>query len=128
MVWHLLPVWRHSCQHGTDEGVSEPEGGRGELVEDAWVAPNVVVVGVALRLDTQVVQVHVVPADDAGKELVEGDVLVHGRHDLAAFLVQDLVTPVRVHALSNTSKKIHEIRLCLLLCVMLKKCFHEAFF
>lgn len=108
--------------------MSEPEGGRGELVEDAWVAPNVVVVGVALRLDTQVVQVHVVPADDAGKELVEGDVLVHGRHDLAAFLVQDLVTPVRVHALSNTSKKIHEIRLCLLLCVMLKKCFHEAFF
>ena len=103
VVWHLLPIGRHPGEHGTDEGVPEPEGGRSKLVEDARVAADVVVVGVALGLDPQVVQVHVVPADDAGKELVEGDVLVHRRHYFSALLVEDLVAPVGVHSLKTTT-------------------------
>ena len=96
---HLPPVRAHPGQHRPDEGVTEPEGGRGELVEDAGVARGVVVVRVALGLDAQVVEVHVVPADDAGQELVEGDVLRHRGDDPAALLVQGLVVPVRVDAL-----------------------------
>jgi hypothetical protein len=97
---HLPPLGRHPGEHGPDERVAEAEGSRGKLVEDGRVAGGVVLCVVALCVDTQVVEVHVVPADDAREELVEGDVLGDARHDATAFLVQGLVGPVRVDALN----------------------------
>ena len=78
VVGHFLPVGCHSGQHGSDQRVAESKGRRGEFVKDARIASDVIVVGITLRLNAQVVQVHVVPADDARQKLVERHVLVDG--------------------------------------------------
>lgn len=36
-----------------------------KLIEDTWVACGVVIVAVAFRLDTEIVQIHVIPANDS---------------------------------------------------------------
>ena len=64
------------------------------------VSPDVVVICVTLSLNSQVVEVHVVPADDSGQKLVVGDVLMKCRHDFATLLVKNLVAPMRVHPLN----------------------------
>jgi hypothetical protein len=54
-----------------------------------------------VHLYSQCVQVHVVPADDPGQELVVGDVLHDGGQDPARFLVQDFVVPMRIYSLKE---------------------------
>ena len=52
-------------------------------------------------LDSECVQVHVVPADDPGQELVVGDVLHDCGQDAARFLIQDFVVPMWIHSLKE---------------------------
>ena len=73
-----------------------PECRRGELVKHRRVASWIIIVAVTLGPHAEVVQVHGVQADDAGQELVVGDVLEHGAHYAPALLVQPLIAPVGV--------------------------------
>ena len=81
--------------------VSSPECCRGELIVDAGVAGGIIVIAVALGSHPQIVEVHGVEANDPGQELVVGDVLRGGAHDLPPLLVQSLITPVRVDLVIN---------------------------
>ena len=78
-----------------------PKGCSGKFIEDSRIACAIVIVVVALGLDPEVVEVHVVPSNDAGQELVEGDVLGHRGHDPTAFLIKGLVIPMRIHSLEK---------------------------
>jgi hypothetical protein len=58
-----------------------------------------IVIIVSTNLNSKCVEIHEVPSDDPGQELVVGDVLHDSCHDPTAFLVQDLIGPVRINSL-----------------------------
>jgi hypothetical protein len=50
-------------------------------------------------LNSKCVEIHVVPSDDPGQELVVGDVLHYSSKDSSHFLIKDFVIPMRINPL-----------------------------
>ena len=83
-------------EDGLDHAVAEPEGGRGELVEDAGGAGGGVLVVVAELLQLQREPPGDLRPENPGQELVVGDVLNDGDDDPASLLVDLVQSPVWV--------------------------------
>lgn len=95
---HRLVLDTQAGNVRTEQGVTDTEGGGGKLIEHNGGAGRVVVLVVALRQELQPVEIDGVPAEDAGQELVEHDVLHLGADDLAGVVEELLSVPVRVDA------------------------------
>ena len=53
------------------------KGWRGKLIENARITSGIIIGGVALGLHAKIVQIHVIPADNAGEKFIIGDMLIH---------------------------------------------------
>ena len=80
-------------------------GGR-ELVGDGRIDALVVRRRVVGRLRRQSVRIHCRSSQNDRKEFVVGDVLQQGLYDPSGFLVQDLVTPMRIDVAQAVSNEI----------------------
>lgn len=79
-----------------DEGVEEPESGRGVFVQDGRVDVLVVIVHESLGVVKDLVLERVLQADEDREPFVVGDVLVLADVDLPGFLEDRFVVPVGV--------------------------------
>ena len=97
----------HPLERRLEEAVAEAKGARGELIEYGGVALLVVAVVVPVAAEVQLIEVDGVPAEHPRQELVPGDVLLHGRDDPPALLVQRLVRPLRI----QPAQLLHDLKI-----------------
>ena len=86
-----------------NQGMTETEGGRGELISNGGVAGGVVLIIIAAFSKPKPGSVLDSLAENSGKEFIEGDVLEHGDNDTPGFLEEPFVVPGRVETVKLIS-------------------------
>ena len=101
-VWHS--IWKRDkvcwikfdLRLNANQGMTETEGGRGELISNGGVAGGVVLIIIAAFSKPKPGGVLNSLAENSWKEFIEGDVLKHGDNDTPGFLEEPFVVPGRV--------------------------------
>jgi hypothetical protein len=106
LVSNILVATAPSLYGGGEKGVTEPKGCGGEAGGGGGIEAGVVAVVVAGTVQGQLVVVQSLFAEDEREELVVGDVLVNGGHDVTRLLENCLIRPVRVDGVQFISNAV----------------------